>query len=161
MPRISPPAPQSTRTSRRDSVRPLFFRSIDRYRIWSSLRRYHAAIVPQLHPRKLRPFPPATRSLARLLIVLCCLVPSTFSLPFLCLESKPCMNAPCLLFLGPSLPRVIDGQPAYMVRRLLRVRSQGRGFQSLVDWEGYGPEERCWVPDFHHRHPSQPAFSPG
>ena len=60
LPRTSPPAPQSPRTSRRGSVRlgPLRFRSTDRYPRRSSLRRWHTAIVPRLHPRRPRPFPP-------------------------------------------------------------------------------------------------------
>jgi len=47
----------------------------------------------------------------------------------------------------PSQPtQVIDGHPAYTVCRLLGVHHWGWGLQLVVDWEGYSPEERFWLP---------------
>lgn len=56
---------------------------------------------------------------------------------------KPVIRAPARPSVPP--PPIDEGASIYRVRRLLDVRPRGRGHQFLVDWEGYGPEERRWI----------------
>ncbi|KAL0147095.1 hypothetical protein M9458_057619, partial [Cirrhinus mrigala] len=68
----------------------------------------------------------------------------------------------------PLPPLVLEEGPIYSINEILQSRRRDGRLEYLVDWEGYGPEERSWVPrddildptlisEFHAAHPEYPA----
>ena len=71
-------------------------------------------------------------------------------------QVKPVANSD--LFLpapAPPPPRTLEsGNMVWEVNQILAVRRRGRGFHYLVDWVGYGLEDRTWVPRSYFADPS-------
>lgn len=99
-----------------------------------------------LSPQFLSPFPikkVISPSAVKLKIPSVHPVHSVFRVP----QVKPVTSSPlCPPVKPPSPTQSIDGHPTYTVQRILDVRPRGHGQQYLVDWKGYGPDERGWVP---------------
>lgn len=126
----------------------------------------------KLHPRFLGPFT-ITRVINPVAVRLA--LPSTLRVHpvFHVSKLKPVRESSLQTFdREPPPPRVIDGGPAFTIHQLLASRRVGRGVQYLVDWEGYGPEHRQWVPErhildkdviaqFHRDNPNQPCRPSG
>ena len=83
-------------------------------------------------------------------------------------QLNPLSTSPLSSPVAAPPPARIINDLAYNARQLLDVHRQGWGNQCLVDWEGYGPEERSWVPrsnildaslvqHFHKEHPDRPG----
>ncbi len=72
------------------------------------------------------------------------------------------------LITEPPLPLILEDGAVYEVRTILDSRRRGGWLEYLVDWEGYGPEERSWIPrddildpalmeEFYSNFPNRPA----
>jgi len=71
----------------------------------------------------------------------------------------------------PPPPNVMNGELEYEIEAILDSRIQRNKLRYLLEWKGYGPEERTWEPAenlenaneavaaFHLRHPNRPSMA--
>ncbi|TPX48045.1 hypothetical protein SeLEV6574_g02282 [Synchytrium endobioticum] len=65
-------------------------------------------------------------------------------------------------------PIQVADEDGYVIKEILDVRRRGKGFEYLIDWEGFGAEDRTWEPrkslnddtllkKWHQQHPDKPS----
>ncbi|TPX47707.1 hypothetical protein SeLEV6574_g02509 [Synchytrium endobioticum] len=46
----------------------------------------------------------------------------------------------------PPPPLKLNYEEGFVIEEILNARRRGRGFEYLIAWEGFGPEDRTWEP---------------
>ena len=121
-------------------------------KVWLSAKHLHLKVLsPKLAPRFVGPFPIAkviSPAAIRLHLPRSLRVHPTFHVS----QVKPTKDSSMVPH--PKPPPPLEATNGTLQSPETAVRNRGRYKQFLVDWEGYGPEEREWVPQRNIDNPS-------
>ncbi|KAL0204538.1 hypothetical protein M9458_002556, partial [Cirrhinus mrigala] len=103
----------------------------------------------KLSPRYIGPFPVARQInpvTYRLTLPPTYRIAPSFHVSLLKPYTKPVSSPSTEPVAPPPPPEIEPADQIYQIREILISRRRGGRVQYLIDWEGYGPEERSWIP---------------
>ncbi|KAL0198415.1 hypothetical protein M9458_006955, partial [Cirrhinus mrigala] len=103
----------------------------------------------KLSPRYIGPFPVARQInpvTYRLTLPPTYRIAPSFHVSLLKPYTKPVSSPSTEPVVPPPPPEIEPADQIYQIREILSSRRRGGRVQYLIDWEGYGPEERSWIP---------------